>query len=80
MFSADLLNYWLEILSCTRAKYLMRMVRLFGLARAFCIPLQVFPPKENRLFPSLRNGKDSDFFQLENKTKLEIQETVQAQM
>lgn len=38
-----------------------------------------FSPKENRLFPNLKNGKDSDFFQLENKAIFETEEPVQAQ-
>lgn len=58
----------------------MHMVRIFGLGRISCIPLQIFTPKENSLFPSLKNWKKSDFSQLENKTNFEMEKTVQPQV
>lgn len=58
----------------------MPMVRLFGLGRPFCIPLQIFPPRKTGYFPVWKIERTQTFFQLENKAKFEMEETVQAQM
>lgn len=76
MFSAELLVRNIAVDQC---KILDARAKTIWTWESILYSLTNFSPKENRLFPNLKNGNDSDFFQLENKAIFETEEPVQAQ-